>query len=286
MARTRSIVAAAAAAALLVGACGGDDPEVVDPAPSPTEGAPTQAEPTEDEPTEEPTEDEPTEEPTEDEPTEDPSADGDVPPLDDIWADVIDKAANAESVSAHITGEFAGMSLDATISGQMDDSNFELDGTIDGGEVTLIVAEGESYMRADAAFWETAGIPTDQADAFADQWIIVPPEAGMAEQLSMSTLFGGMYDQLVPPGNESLPTESAELTEFEGAPAYRYVADSEEEVEVWIDAEQETLLQILVLSAPGVEGTIEMTFRDWDSVEPIPAPDDAVTIEELAGGGN
>lgn len=278
--------------ALGLTACGGEDeaeettPEVTTPAATPDDaaaetgalGTPTDIA---DETTEETTEAEEstdaataTEEATAGAGTED-----GVPELADIWPDVIANAQAAEAVTATISGVQGGEELEATLTGQMDDSNFQVDIRLDDANAVVMADEGEYFINGDEGFWEMSGAP--DPSALAGEWVEAPAEAGIGEQFSLSALWEDFF-QAVPTDAGSLRTSSAELADLDGVEAYHYVVQGEN-AEIWVSADgEDNLLRVLI--DEDSEEPMEITTSDWNDVDPIDPPTDAVPIEELVGG--
>lgn len=285
--RTTTLLALPLALSLTLAACGGEDepeettsaaapatPDAAETTPEAATAAPvetTEAEVTEAETT--------TQEPTEEETTEAAgSADG-VPELADVWPDVIDNARAAESVTATMSGVQGGEELEATLSGQMDDSNFEVDISVDEANATVMADEGVYYINGNEDFWVMSGAP--DAAAFADTWIEAPADSGIGDQFTLSSLWEEFF-QAVPTDAASLQTSSAELSELDGVEAYHYVIDGEE-AEIWVSADgEDNLLRVII--DEGSEEPMEITATDWNDVDPIDPPENVVPIEELMGG--
>lgn len=275
-------LAFAGALAFGLSACGGDDePEATAPAQTESDAAGDGAEESADagsgDMAQETEGDDMAEETAEE--TEAPVADGDVPPLEDIWSDVIENANSAESMTATISGSDGTMAIDATLTGQLDDSNFQVDATIDDGEVSII-ADGETYyINGDEGFWGMAGAP--DAGSFAGQWIEAPAEMGIGDTFSLSSLWSDFFAE-VPQDGSDLQTSTAELSDLDGVEAYHYVIDGQD-AEVWVSADgEQNLLRVLI--GEGQEQDIELTVTDWNETEPVEPPEDAVPAEELMGG--
>lgn len=276
---TRSVATAAVAVLSVVAlaACGSDDEATVDPpAATTTDATDTPEETTTEEP-EETTTDEP-EETTSEEPEETAADPGGAPELTEIWPNTWDQASQATAIDADWVGTTQGMEMDIRIRGQVDDSNFEVSGLIDGAEVALIFVDGVAYIQGDEAFWEMSGAP--DPSVLDGIWIEAPPELGVQDDLSLGALWGD-FTRMVPSDANSLPVEESSVTEVDGVEAYHYVAAGSDEVEMWIRASDEKLLQIEAVM--GSEN-YTMTFNGWDDeVELLEAPSDSVPIEELLG---
>lgn len=205
-------------------------------------------------------------------------ADG-VPALADIWPGVIDNAESAESMTANIVGNDGQMDIDATLTGQLDDSNFQVDATVDEGKVSIIGDDGTYYIKGDEGFWTLSGAP-DPATV-ADQWIEAPEDMGVDDTFALSSLWEEFFAE-VPTDASDLQTSSAELGEVDGVEAYHYTIEGQD-AEIWVSADgEDNLLKVLI--GEGMTEPMEMTITDWNAAEPVEPPADAVPIEELMNG--
>lgn|GEM_PF-4901219 len=276
MSSNRHLTSIALAGLLLGGltACGGED----EPAASPPADA--AAESPEDAAADDTaTEEDMAEETTEEEATEEAAGSSEVPPLEDLWPTVIDNANSAESMTATITGSDDEMTIDATLSGQLDNSNFSVDATIDGAQVQIIAVDEVYYLNGDEAFWTMAGASAE-AETLAGQWIETPPEMNIGDSFSLSSLWEEFFSE-IPTDASDLQTSAEELGEVDGVEAYHYTIE-DEEAEIWISADgEDNLLRVLI--SEGMEEPLEMVLTDWNSAEEVEAPADAVPAEELMG---
>lgn len=210
------------------------------------------------------------------------AADGEVPALADIWPTALENARETESVTATLTGASDGEEMDVTMQGQLDDSNFQIDMTVDDASASIIADEGTFYINGDENFWdESAPGSEDEAQTFADRWIIAPPEMGVAESMSFSDLWSTFLAD-VPTDAEQLQTSSAELTELDGQEAYHYVVE-DDGTEIWVSADGED--NILKVSTEDEGEEMELTATDWNDTDLVDPPSDAVTLEELMAEG-
>ncbi|ANS79185.1 hypothetical protein SGUI_1789 [Serinicoccus hydrothermalis] len=273
--RHRHITTIALSGLLLGGlaACGGED----EPAATETESAPEE---TSAEDTSAP--EETTEEMTEEETSEDSGDASGVPAFEELWPTVIDNASNAESMTATIVGSDGEMTIDATLTGQLDDSNFQVDATIDDGTVSIIAVDETYYLNGDEAFWTMAGGEA-QAGTLAGQYIEVPPEMGIGETFSLSSLWEEFFAE-VPTDASDMQTSTAEMGDVDGTEAYHYVIE-DENAEVWVSADgEDNLLRVLIPGESGEDDDLEMNITDWNDAPQVEAPEDAVPIEEVMGG--
>lgn len=279
MSSKRHLTSIALAGLLLGGlaACGGED----EPAASPSEDAAAES-PEDTAADDSATEEDMAEETTEEETTEEAAGSSEVPPLEDIWPTVIDNANSAESMTATIMGSDDEMTIDATLSGQLDNSNFSVDATIDGAQVQIIAADEVYYLNGDEAFWTMAGASAE-AETVAGQWIETPPEMNIGDSFSLSSLWEEFFAE-IPTDASDLQTSAAELGEVDGVEAYHYTIE-DEEAEIWISADgEDNLLRVLI--SEGMAEPLEMVLTDWNSAEEVEAPADAVPAEELMGSGS
>lgn len=201
-----------------------------------------------------------------------------VPELEEIWPDVLENAQDAESVHAEFSGVMDGADMQVELEGQTDDSNFRLDLENEGAHVE-VRAEGDTYyLKGDEEFWKVTGAPDPAAPA--DRWVIAPPDAGIEEQMSFSSLWGELTNTL-PSSSVDLQTSAAVKDEVDGEPAYHYTIDGQD-AQVWVSADGEDHLLRAVIGDP--EGDIEIKFSDWNEVEKVSMPKDAVPAEELMAG--
>ena len=204
-----------------------------------------------------------------------------VPPLEELWPTVIDNANSAESMTTTIAGSDGEMTIDATLTGQLDDSNFQVEATIDGGEVSIIAVEETYYLNGDESFWTMAGGEA-QASTLAGQWIEAPPEMGIGDSFSLSTLWEEFFGE-VPTDASDLQTSTAEMGEVDGMEAYHYVVENDE-AEIWVSADgEDNLLRVVIAEGAEAGDDLEMNIRDWNDAPQVEAPQDAVPIEELMG---
>jgi hypothetical protein len=206
--------------------------------------------------------------------------DGDVPAFADIWEEVIANSSNAESLTADLSTNQGGEEITFYLSGQLDDSNFEIRANLPGQQVEMVMADGRMYLRGDQGFLESTGMPAPEAAA--GTWIVLPEGMDIGDDFSLQGLWRDAFSDFQMP--ESTEVKESELTEVDGVEAYRYlVTDDGADVEVWVDAAELMLLK--VEGSDGGEG-VSMTFKDWNAVGPIATPEGATPIEELMGSGS
>ena len=162
------------------------------------------------------------------------------------------------------------------LEGKSDDSEYHVVMTMGGMTMAMTKADGTFYMRSDEGFWLDSGLTEDQAALMADRWIVVPEEEA-PQGLGIAFLFDEF--SMMEPSEGDMAGAAGEMDEVEGREAYHYtLADG---TEIWISADERT--ELLRMSVDDGE-PMEIVIHDWDA-EPVEAPEDAVTVEELLLGG-
>ncbi|WP_121257204.1 hypothetical protein [Nocardioides ferulae] len=216
------------------------------------------------------------------------SDDGDSAEGDDGFADrpadeIVETAKSAmqDLSSVHVAGE---VSTDGTVIGmdiRLSDEG-ECSGTMDVGAegvVEVVSTGGESWFRADEAFWTTAGIPADQQALVLDKWV-VDSEGDFAEFCDLDELIGDLFDN---------DDESAEKFTVKGTEEL----DGEEVVVIEQDDEEEGVstgyvqaggehYMVKIEKTEG-EDTGSVTFTEFgEDVEvEAPAEDEVVDLNTL-----
>lgn len=204
---------------------------------------------------------------------------GEAPDLAIVWPTVVENTRSLDALTADISVVQNGQTMEASLTGQMDDSNFQVEISMDGDSATVVADDGAYFVNGEAGFWEMVGAP--DPSVLADQWVEAPEEAGLASEFSLSQLWSDFLREI--------PTETSwaqgvvgELSEFDGVEAYHYLVE-QEGVEIWITADGEDNL-IRATIDEGTEEPFEIKVSDWDDVEPVEAPTDARSFEELMAG--
>ncbi|MGO0575751.1 hypothetical protein [Ornithinimicrobium panacihumi] len=207
---------------------------------------------------------------------------GDVPPLEEVWPQVMDNVESAESVDVTMGGVMDGEELEVTLRGQLDDSNYEANVVMAQGEVSIVKADGSHFVQGDETFWAEAGGPG--TESLAGTWVQIPEDMGFADAFSMASLWEDFISE-IPRSTSDLQTYSAVLTDLDGEPAYHY-SISTEDAEIWVAAEGEPYLLKVELGDSASNGAEQLRIeaKDWDAVEAIEAPEDATPIEEVLPG--
>jgi len=157
-------------------------------------------------------------------------------------------------------------------------------GSISGEGVTLdIVTTGEtSFIRAPEEYWQQQGVPPQAVSSLTDQWIEL--NAAQSQQLS------GQFEQFSVDGivsqyREELPENLvAEKTTYEGGDAVRLTDEGEKGDGIL--AAGDPLLPVEIFSADDESGLNRLRLA-YEDTEPVRAPSDSITLEEVAalGGG-
>jgi hypothetical protein len=197
-------------------------------------------------------------------------------PLDDkTGSEVADAAADAleEAGSVHVAGEIdqdgEEGSVDLFLQGE--DATGSI--TMEGSELQLISVDGQFYLQGGADFWESAGLPEEATSLLEGQWVIVPPDS--ASEFETFT-FADIVDSLRNP--ESEVKDEVESDEVDGEDVV--VVEQEDGSRLSVADEDPTYPLRLEDEANGST----LTLSRFGEEEDITAPDDALDLEELAGG--
>ncbi|MGD8148802.1 hypothetical protein [Ornithinimicrobium sp. Y1694] len=200
-----------------------------------------------------------------------------VPPLPEIWPDVQASLDEAEAVTATLSGDLEGSDMTMELEGKSDDSEYVIEMTMDDMSVAMLTVDGTFYMKSDEAFWMDSGLTQDQAAMMADRWIEVPEDEAPAG-LGIGFLFEEF--SMLEPSESDMDGASGVMDEVDGREAYHYTLANGSQI--WIAADDSA--ELLRMSADEGGETMEIVIHDWDA-EPVEAPEDAVSIEELMSGG-
>lgn len=207
---------------------------------------------------------------------------GDVPEFREIWPEVMDNTANADSLTADLSMDQGGEQISFFLSGQLDDSNYEIRANMPGQQVEIVRVEDRIYLKGDEGFLQSTGMPNPTAAA--DQWVVLPEGMDMGDDFSLQQLWQDAFSDFELSEDDNIEVTESELTDLDGVETYRYlVAEDGADVEVWVDAAERTLLKI-----DGSDDTesVLLSFSEWNSVGPIDAPEGAVPFEDVMGSGS
>jgi hypothetical protein len=172
--------------------------------------------------------------------------------------------AKAVKLKINIAGDRAGKNMRAIIN----------DGT---GEIEILTAGGQTYLKADTAYWTKNGTAAVAKQA-AGKYIKVP--AASAAGVSALTV-GSLLDQIMAKdmSSSSKLNTKVEKTNVNGVPAYA-LTTKEDGTKIFVSADGQARL-LRVQGSKKQPGTVD--FTDWDAVPPVSAPpaDQLVSIPGL-----
>ena len=203
-----------------------------------------------------------------------------VPEEGRIFPKVNESMQKATSVA--IEGEMSRGAKTAKIkiSGTRDGSNTLSEITQDGGTLTLLNADGGSYIKADNEFFvQNSGqeIADLVAKTASNKWISVKDASRFGDR-NIASFLEIYTDKSLNDGVGKLTASS--VVDLNGAQAFKYVY---EEATFWIAAEGEPyLLQVGANDPTGKDGGT-ITLSQWNAVAPhaAPAKNETVTIPGL-----
>ena len=201
-----------------------------------------------------------------------PTNDGAAPPLAEVWPTALEQAEAAEEVNALIRGNTQGMVIEAEVAGQFDDSNYQVNATMDDLEISIIFADDQHYLRGNEAYWEVSGAP--EPERLDGEWVEAPSSLDL-RGFSLSSLWEGAFG-VAPAADADLETSAVEVTELNGRAAYHYTLAATG-AEVWVSVVDSKLLKVSMPDA-GEEPT-ELEVFAWEDAPEI-FPPDAITIDD------
>ena len=201
-----------------------------------------------------------------------PTNDGAAPPLAEVWPTALEQAEAAEEVNALIRGHTQGMVIEAEVAGQFDDSNYQVNATMDDLEISIIFADDQHYLRGNEAYWEVSGAP--EPERLDGEWVEAPSSLDL-RGFSLSSLWEGALG-VAPAADADLETSAVEVTELNGRAAYHYTLAATG-AEVWVSVVDSKLLKASMPDA-GEEPT-ELEVFTWEDAPEI-FPPDAITIDD------
>jgi len=161
--------------------------------------------------------------------------------------------AKAVTLKINIAGDRAGKNMRAIIN----------DGT---GEIEILTAGGQTYLKADAAYWTKNGTAAVAKQA-AGKYIKVP--AASAAGVSALTV-GSLLDQIMAKDMSSTSKVKTlvEKTNVNGVPAYALTTKSDG-TKIFVSADGQGHL-LRVEGSKNQPGTVD--FTQWNAVPPVSAP--------------
>lgn len=172
-----------------------------------------------------------------------------------VWVKgTINNASTAKAVKLqiNIAGDRAGKNMRAIVN----------DGT---GEIEILTAGGQTYLKADTAYWTKNGTAVI-AKLAAGKYIKVPPEsaAGIGA-LTVGTLLDQIFAKDMSTATK-LNTRVAKTT-VSGVPAYVMTTKSDN-TKIYVSADGQA--RLLRVEAAKNQGTVD--FAEWNAVAPVSAP--------------
>ena len=165
----------------------------------------------------------------------------------------------AVKVQIDIAGDRAGKNTRAIVN----------DGT---GAIEILTAGGQTYLKADTAYWTKNGTPAN-AKLAAGRYIKIP--TGSAAGTSIPTV-GKLLDQLFATNMSTADklNTKVEKTVVNGVPAYLMTTKADD-TKIYVSADGKALL-MRVVGSKGQQTTLD--FTEWNAVPPMSAP----TADQLA----
>lgn len=196
------------------------------------------------------------------------------PAAPDLWKQVQSTLSSAQS--GHLVGNLVseGKSMKIDLAGNRAGTNQKATVTVDGATAEIISVDGKDYIKGDAKFWESQGVPSVTPEMLS-KYIASP--ASMGSSFSLGTVLDEIAKaELNVVDVVNLKVDPGTL---DGKSVYvisERVA-SKDTVKVYTSADGKAAL--LKLEAKDDSGVpIEIVFSEWDSVKPVtaPAPDQVI----------
>ena len=176
------------------------------------------------------------------------------------------RKSGAAAKSVHIRGAFTdkGQKLQIDIAGDRAGKNMRALVNDGNGQVEILTAEGNVYVKADAAYW-TKNASAAVAKVAAGKYLKIPAGTG-AGDLKVGALLDGAFKNLPLAG----ALQKVEATDVDGTPAY-LLADrlTPKEGQIYVSADGKATLLRLVSTKVNA-GTLD--FSEWDAVQPMSPP--------------
>lgn len=207
---------------------------------------------------------------------------GGPPELDEISQNAAKKMEDATSVRMELENvQTSDGSVSGEVSGQLDDSNYEIQQDVTGGDKDyswerVKVSEEEAYFKGDPEAY-AANNAQALGELAADQWV---PVTDADQQVGLATI----YDQIVTGFSDGdfsgLKDVESEETDLDGEKVYLYTGKDESDQTVHVYYTENEELRRVEVENENSE-TEAVNFFDWNEVDAVTAPDDA---EILSGG--
>ena len=178
------------------------------------------------------------------------------------------RKSGAAAKSVHIRGAFTdkGQKLQIDIAGDRAGKNMRALVNDGNGQVEILTAEGNVYVKADAAYWTKNGSAAI-AKVAAGKYVKAPASASGLDALKVGTLL----DQIVASDMSSADklNTKVQTTVVDGAPAYLMTTKVGEDAKIYVSADGRARL-LRVEGPKSQPGTL--VFTQWDAVAPVSAP--------------
>lgn len=218
-----------------------------------------------------------------------------VPPLEDVWPEAYDSIQDATSVAVDGTVTQGGQEMTVSIAGQIDDSSYAGDVSMDGVAIEIIGDVENTYMKPNTAFYEQNGGAQLQ-EMVDEKWLRMPTSEG---GFTMSTLWESFIED-IPAGDEFGHSDyTSESAELDGEQVYKYTGDNEDTgapVSVYLSQDNRLLRveaetrpedgtsgsaspsatasasEAAASGSPEGAGSGTIDFSRWNAVEPVEMP--------------
>jgi hypothetical protein len=214
-----------------------------------------------------------------------------VPALEEVWPEVTGSMDSATSVAIDGNVTRGGQDVTVSIAGQIDDSSYSGNVSMDDAEVEMVGNAEYTYMKPNTAFYGQLGGAALQ-DLVGEKWLEMP--AGQS-QFTMSS-FWESFRQEIPTAEEFGDANyTAEAVDLNGEEVYKYTgtnADTGEPVSVYVT--QDNKLSRVEVTKAVADGASEsasgsasasssgpasadsstgaIDFSQWDAMAPVEMP--------------
>jgi hypothetical protein len=163
------------------------------------------------------------------------------------------------------------------------DTNGDCTGTmgVAGGQAEIISVDDRSYMKPDAAFWESfAGGVADQIQSVVgDKWVVMPGEQGdLSDMCDLDELLSDLG------GEDAGKAEVEGTEEVEGQETVKVSTETDEgdPLTVWISTDDPHHILKMEVTEGEEPGTITLSEFDEDIDVEAPSEDEVIDLEQLS----
>ncbi len=190
-----------------------------------------------------------------------------------VYTKATEAAKAASSVAIDGTMANSGKPITLSVAGKMDGTNVKASFTSpEQGAATILVVDGQAYIKGDATFWKAAGVATPSQDMLS-KYVAAPVDEAIMKDLRPSDLMSGALGA----AKSDLGNQSGPVTESTVNGKKVYVLKSTTGTNsMTVSADGSYLLQSID-STDKDAGTL--TFTQWNSVPPIAAPPAAEVLK-------